>query len=81
MNIGDSAEDARKDRELPGGEVPDSPPEIDAQASVSPPVVPVTDASGNKGRNNLGGALRTAYQSMVEEAIPPEMLDLLNRLK
>ncbi|MBB6125089.1 hypothetical protein FHS92_002846 [Sphingobium subterraneum] len=41
----------------------------------------MTDASGNKGRNNLGGALRTAYQSMVEEAIPPEMLDLLNRLK
>lgn len=29
---------------------------------------------------NLGTALRTIYQEAVEESIPPEMLDLLNRL-
>jgi hypothetical protein len=29
---------------------------------------------------NVGSALRTAYQRMVDEDIPPEMLDLLGKL-
>jgi len=29
---------------------------------------------------DMGAALRTVYQRTVEEAIPPEMLDLLGRL-
>ncbi|MEO8723810.1 MAG: NepR family anti-sigma factor [Sphingobium sp.] len=28
----------------------------------------------------MGRVLRSAYQNMVEEAVPDEMLDLLNRL-
>lgn len=32
------------------------------------------------GASTLGAALRSTYQDMVDEAIPPEMLDLLNRL-
>ena len=29
---------------------------------------------------HIGQALRSAYQAMVDEAIPEEMLDLLNKL-
>jgi hypothetical protein len=29
---------------------------------------------------DVRGALRTAYQGVIEEAIPPEMLDLLGKL-
>jgi len=29
---------------------------------------------------DVGNALRSAYQRMVEEDIPPEMLDLLGKL-
>jgi hypothetical protein len=29
---------------------------------------------------NLGTALRTIYQQTVDESVPPDMLDLLNRL-
>ena len=29
---------------------------------------------------NIGDALRSAYESMVDEEIPPEMLDLLGKL-
>ncbi|WP_353203183.1 hypothetical protein [Sphingomonas sp.] len=29
---------------------------------------------------DMGAALRTVYQRTVEEAIPPEMLDLLGKL-
>lgn len=32
------------------------------------------------GGNDTGAALRTAYQKMVEEQIPPEMLELLGKL-
>jgi len=31
--------------------------------------------------SDIGGALRAAYKSAVDEAIPPEMLDLLNKLQ
>jgi hypothetical protein len=31
--------------------------------------------------NDVGTALRAAYKSAVDEAIPPEMLDLLSKLK
>jgi hypothetical protein len=30
--------------------------------------------------SDVGGALRSAYQRMVDEDIPPEMLDLLGKL-
>jgi hypothetical protein len=30
---------------------------------------------------DMGAALRTVYQRTVEEAIPPEMLDLLGKLE
>jgi hypothetical protein len=30
--------------------------------------------------SDVGGALRSAYQRMIEEDIPPEMLDLLGKL-
>lgn len=32
------------------------------------------------GGNDTGAALRSAYQKMVEEQIPPEMLELLGKL-
>jgi hypothetical protein len=47
-----------------------------AQTAVSPN----GDPSGETEENHVGRVLRTAYQSMVEESIPDEMLDLLNRL-
>jgi hypothetical protein len=33
-----------------------------------------------KGGGDIGRALRGAYHEVVEEAIPPEMLDLLGKL-
>jgi hypothetical protein len=33
-----------------------------------------------RGTGEVGHALRSAYQRMVEEDIPPEMLDLLGKL-
>jgi hypothetical protein len=33
-----------------------------------------------RGPNEVGQALRAAYQQAVSEEIPPEMLDLLGRL-
>jgi len=44
---------------------------------------PVTAGKGAKVRGtdrDMGAALRTVYQRTVEEAIPPEMLDLLSKL-
>lgn len=47
---------------------------------------PVTTAANDRPRkkrsppNEVGHALRSAYQRMVEEDIPPEMLDLLGKL-
>ena len=32
------------------------------------------------GETELGVALRSAYEDMVGEAVPPEMLDLLGKL-
>lgn len=31
--------------------------------------------------SSVGKALRNVYQKAVEEQVPPEMLDLLNKLK
>lgn len=42
-----------------------------------------TSDSGAKAQGkdrDMGAALRTVYQRTVEEAIPPEMLDLLGKL-
>lgn len=37
--------------------------------------------SGRQGMDgDVGAVLRSAYQKTVEEAIPPEMLDLLSKL-
>lgn len=46
------------------------------QSAASPNGEPGDDME----ENHVGRVLRTAYQSMVEETIPDEMLDLLNRL-
>ena len=42
-----------------------------------------TDSRSRKkrpGSGDVGNALRSAYQRMVDEDIPPEMLDLLGKL-
>jgi hypothetical protein len=36
---------------------------------------------GKRDDSAVGGALRAAYKSAVDEAIPPEMLDLLSKLR
>lgn len=33
------------------------------------------------GDRDMGSALRSAYQKTVDEAVPDEMLDLLNKLR
>ncbi|WP_404371107.1 NepR family anti-sigma factor [Sphingomonas sp. MMS24-J45] len=38
------------------------------------------DAKAQGKDRDMGAALRTVYQRTVEEAIPPEMLDLLGKL-
>ena len=37
-------------------------------------------ARGRPPQGDVGKALRSAYQNMVDEDIPPEMLDLLGKL-
>lgn len=39
-----------------------------------------TGAKAQGKDRDMGAALRTVYQRTVEEAIPPEMLDLLGKL-
>lgn len=39
-----------------------------------------TGARRKRGPNEVGHALRAAYQEAVSEDIPPEMLDLLGKL-
>lgn len=68
---------------------------MDKSANEDPAPAPAPDTTGLSARErlngteltsfanenaNLGTALRTIYQEAVEESIPPEMLDLLNRL-
>ena len=51
--------------------------ESDTDMSPSPP------PTGRKKRapsGEVGNALRSAYQRMIDEDIPPEMLDLLGKL-
>jgi Anti-sigma factor NepR len=50
------------------GPLPEDPPESAARAS------------GLDAGQQVGSILRTAYQSMIDEAIPDEMLNLLKRL-
>lgn len=38
-------------------------------------------AEQKAGNNDVGKALRSVYEKTVEEQIPPEMLDLLGKLK
>ena len=44
----------------------------------------ITESRGSRGRRppagEVGQALRAAYQRMIDEDIPPEMLDLLGKL-
>jgi Anti-sigma factor NepR len=47
-------------------------------ASVRP--LPAQTRNPNSERD-IGGALRAAYDSAVNEAIPPEMLELLSKLR
>ncbi len=45
---------------------------------------PATAQPGDAGRTteqDIGATLRAAYESAVNEAIPPEMLDLLAQLR
>jgi len=45
------------------------------------PDVPAPGGRPRRGRDDeVGNALRSAYERMVNEDIPPEMLDLLGKL-
>jgi hypothetical protein len=52
-------------------------PETDRQ----PPITtPLRTRKKRSPEGDVGGALRSAYQRMIDEDIPPEMLDLLGKL-
>lgn len=57
-----------------GENVPHAAKPPSSSAAAADTARPVTKAPG------VGNILRAAYQSMVEENIPDEMLNLLNRL-
>ena len=46
----------------------------------NPSASPSRSRKRRGGPGEVGNALRSAYQRMVEEDIPPEMLDLLGKL-
>lgn len=56
----------------------------EGKMSKSPPAsghpLPVQTRNPNSERD-IGGALRAAYDSALNEDIPPEMLDLLSKLR
>jgi hypothetical protein len=52
-------------------------PENETDAAVDPSYSP---RKKRKPPGEVGNALRSAYQRMVDEDIPPEMLDLLGKL-
>jgi hypothetical protein len=45
-----------------------------------PPPPPPHGKTTKKPSRDVGNALRSAYQRMIDEDIPPEMLDLLGKL-
>lgn len=45
-----------------------------------PPARPDDGESESLGDTEVGNALRSVYQQTVDEAIPPEMMDLLKKL-
>ena len=45
-----------------------------------PPARPDPSESESLGDTEVGNALRSVYQQTVDEAIPPEMMDLLKKL-
>lgn len=54
----------------------------DGQTDAASDVETGAEAAASDSDDRLvGRALRSAYQAMVKESIPDEMLDLLNRLK
>lgn len=55
-------------------------PQIDAPSSDSEADAKMPQKPRKKGRPEVGHALRSAYQRMVDEDIPPDLLDLLGKL-
>lgn len=45
-----------------------------------PPARPDPSESEALGDTEVGNALRSVYQQTIDEAIPPEMMDLLKKL-
>jgi len=60
------------DREGRRRRKPDPTSEISASSALRP--------AKKRGSGDVGGALQAAYRGIVEENIPPEMLDLLGKL-
>ena len=66
MSLQDDRQGQRRRKSESDNDMPPSPP-----------------SSGRKKRTpsgDVGNALRSAYQRMMDEDIPPEMLDLLGKL-
>ena len=51
-----------------------------AESDSEPNQKPAGAENRRKKSPEVGSALRSAYQGMVDEQIPPEMLDLLGKL-
>jgi hypothetical protein len=64
----------RKARATDAPSRPKAPSSTDASRSSG------TSRSAGRKSGEMGHALRSAYQRMVDEDIPPEMLDLLGKL-
>ena len=56
---------------------PDGTP---ARAPARPPTASNGSETGPLGDTDVGDALRSVYQQTIDEAIPPEMMDLLKKL-
>jgi hypothetical protein len=50
------------------------------QSESEPPITTSHRTTKKRADGEVGDALRSAYERMVEEDIPPEMLDLLGKL-
>lgn len=54
--------------------------EVEGKKKIDPVKTRTSRAKRTRSDGEVGSALRAAYQSAVDEKIPPEMLDLLGKL-
>lgn len=53
---------------------------LPSSETMAPPAGDAREEDGERDDQGTGAALRSAYQAMVDEDIPQELLDLLNKL-